>query len=57
MDIFAVWGVKPDDVSFSISFRGCGCVFLAVVKAIVESTSSEGFVVERLGFVECFFVG
>ena len=37
LDIFAVWGVKPD-VSFSISFRGCGCVFLVVVKVCVEST-------------------
>ena len=26
--IFAVLGVKPDDVSFSIPFCGCGCVFL-----------------------------
>ena len=30
-------GVKPDDVSTSIPFRGCGSVFLAVVKAFVES--------------------
>ena len=26
--IFAVLGVKPDDVSFSIPFCGSGCVFL-----------------------------
>ena len=38
LDIFAVLGVKANDVSFSISFRGCGSVFLAVVKAFVEST-------------------
>ena len=31
-------GVNPDDVSFCITFRGCGYVFLAVVKAFVEST-------------------
>ena len=37
LNILAVWGVKPHDVSFSISFRWCGCVFLAVVKAFVES--------------------
>ena len=36
--IFAVWGVKPDDVSISITFRGRGCVFLAAVKAFVKST-------------------
>ena len=35
--IFAVWGVKPDDVSTPIPFCGCGCVFLAVVEAFVES--------------------
>ena len=35
--IFAVLGVKPDDVSTSIPFCGCGCVFLAVVEAFVES--------------------
>ena len=38
LDIFPVWGFKPDDASFSISFRGCGCVFLAVVKVCVKST-------------------
>ena len=36
--IFALWGVKPDDVSISITFRGRGCVFLAVLKAFVKST-------------------
>ena len=36
--IFAVWGVKPDDVSISITFRGRSCVFLAAVKAFVKST-------------------
>ena len=30
-------GVKPDDALFSISFRGCGCVFLVVVKVYAES--------------------
>ena len=30
-----VWTVRRDDVSFS--FRGCGCIFVAVVKAFVES--------------------
>ena len=34
--IFTVLGVKPDDVSTSIPFCGCGCVFLAVVEAFVE---------------------
>ena len=38
LDIFAVWEVKPDDVSFSISFHGFGCVFLVVVKVCAEST-------------------
>ena len=38
LGIFAVLGVKAYDVSFTISFRGCGSVFLAVVKAFVEST-------------------
>ena len=37
LNILAVWGVKPDGVSFSISFRWYGCVFLAVVKAFIES--------------------
>ena len=45
-------GVKPDDVSTSIPFSGCGCVFVAVVKASVECAWSEGFVVEKFGFVE-----
>ena len=35
--IFAVGGAKPDDVSTYIPFCGCGCVFLAVVEAFVES--------------------
>ena len=35
--ICAVWGAKPDDVSTYIPFCGCGCVFLAVVEAFVES--------------------
>ena len=30
-------GVKPDDALFSISFRGCGYVFLLVVKVYAES--------------------
>ena len=30
MYIFAIWGLKPDDVSTSFPFCGCGCVFLGV---------------------------